>query len=242
MKISLPTLAPKLALALSLMSCFSNPVAAQPSLPELSLTGQPTDWLLHGQPYRIAGYGRAVWGLSPEAARALIAADYPAALASLKEGVDPVNRTLGMAFVVPALPPGGGGATINYVFGASSGTLIAVHVSWRLDGNPDAAERTQLLAAGSALVAELSGWQWPVLATTRGLVTGPGALTLFTGRDAQGSGVSVRLTGMALEVERRGAPGQVDRRPAPAGPAILQYSVVARVDSPDVYRLPNGAF
>lgn len=241
MKTPLQTLAAKLMLALGLMPGI-GPAMAQSPLPELSLTGQPTEWVLHGLPYRVAGHGRAVWGLSPDAVRALIAADHPGALASLKEAVDPVNHTLAMSVVVPALPPAGGAATIRYVFGASSGTLIAVHVSWRLDGHPGAAERAQLLAAGSALVAELSGWQWPVLATTRGLVTGPGALTLFTGRDAQGSGVSVRLDGMAFDVERRGAPGQVDRRPAPAGPAALHYSLVAQVDGPDVYRLPDGAF
>ncbi|OWQ93172.1 hypothetical protein CDN99_01340 [Roseateles aquatilis] len=218
---------------------FMSSAMAQTPVPELSLTGQPTRWLIHNEPYRATGFGRAVWGLSPEAARALIAAEYPAALASLKEAVDPVDRTLGMAFVVPALPPAGGAATISYVFGATSRTLVAVHVAWRLEGQPTDEERAQLLKAGSALVADLSGWQWPLLATTRGLVTGPGALTLFTGRDASGSAVEVRLTGMAFDVERRGAP---DRRPAPAGPASLHYSIVAKIDSPDVYRIPSGAF
>lgn len=225
-------------LALTLMTT----AMAQSPVPELSLTGQPTRWLIHAEPYRVAGHGRATWGLTPEAARAQIAADYPAALASLKEAIDPMDRTLAMAFVVPALPPASGAATLSYVFGASSRTLIAVHVSWRLDGDPTAAERAQLLAAGSALVAELSGWQWPPLASTRGLVTGPGALTLFTGRDAAGGAVEIRLTGMAIDVERRGQPGQLARRPAPAGPASLHYSVVSRVETPDTYRIPNGAF
>jgi len=225
-------------LALTLMGAAT----AQTPVPELSLTGQPTRWLIHGEPYRVAGYGRAIWGLTPEAARAQIAADYSVALASLKEAVDPVDRTLAMAFVVPALPPASGAATISYVFGATRRTLIAVHVTWRLDGDPTAAERAQLLAAGSALVAELSGWQWPPLATTRGLVTEPGALTLFTGRDASGGAVEVRLTGMAFDVEGRGQPSRVDRRPAPAGPASLHYSVVTRVENPDTYRIPNGAF
>lgn len=220
--------------------------SAQQRGPELSLTGQPRSWLVQGEPYVVKGYRSIRLGMSVDAVKALLAKGRPESMPTLKDEVDPVARTRGLAIVVADLPPGPGPATISYVFGAASGRLIAINIYWLLEGNPSQQQRESLVAAGTTLASGFVGWQWPMLATARGHVLGPGVLVLYSGKDEAGGGVEVRLDGVAFEVEspqRAGAPpvGPV-HRPAPAGPAQLRLSFVANVDTPDIQRIPAGSF
>lgn len=213
---------------------------------ELSLTGQPREYDIQMEPYVVRAFGRARFGMTVEEVKAVIAGDFPAALAGAKDVVDPVERTRSLTVVVPQLPPAPAPATISYVFGHATQKLIATNVSWQFDGDPAAAQRQQLLAAGTRLAADLVGHQWPPLASGRGRVTGPGVLVLFTGRDEAGGGVELRLDGVALDVERPSPPGAAPlppvHRPAPAGPARLRLSLVANALQPDIYRVPAGRF
>lgn len=245
MKPLLPTLLQSAcgALVLACGAAAAQPPTSTPAAtgPELSRTGAPSSWDIRGEPYVNQGYGNARWGMTREQVRAVLARDYPQALANLREEDDPVTRTSAMALVLPALAPGPGPATISYVFGAANGTLVAVHLVWSVEGNPAPAQRQQVLQGATALAGELVGYQWPPFSTTRGLLQGPGAMILFAGRDPQGSAVEIRVEGMALAVEQPyGKPPQ--QRPAPAGPARLRQSFVASVDQADIYKIPAGAF
>ncbi len=233
-------------IALLLASLWILPGRAMGQAPALSLTGQPSSYVLQGAFYKAKGYGKARFGMSVEQVKAIIAAEFPGAIATLKDQVDPVDRTRGLAIVVPSLPPSPGTATISYVFGATSHRLITVTVSWELDGNPSDDDRQRLVQAGTVLTAGLVGYMWPPLATVRGQVPGAGALILFSGKDEAGGGVEIRLDGMALDIERP-ADAAGKRVPpihqaAPSGPARLRISYVANVDRPDIYRIPAGAF
>lgn len=241
---SRPPLAPRAWLAAALaLACSAGWPQARTT--ELSWTGQPRSYDVVAEPYLVTGWGAARFGMTVDEVTALIRTSQPAPDV-LREDTDPVQRTRVLTLVVPGQAPGPGPATINYVFGASSQRLAAINIAWVLEGNPDAAQRAQLLAAGTRAVAGLVGYQWAPLATARGHVVAPGAVILFAGRDPQGAGIEVRVDGVALELQRPlSASGQVaepERRSAPPGPARLRIAVAAQPDRPDVYRLPPGQF
>lgn len=235
-----------LALLLMLsMSSMPFTTQAQPAV-GISFTGQPKSFLVESKPYVVKGFGRARLGMSMEEVKASIAADHPQVI-STKEDVDTVDRTRAIAILVPALAPAPGRATISYVFGHQSQRLAAINVSWVLEGEPSAAQRDALMAAGTQLTGELVGYQWTVGSFVRGHVPGPGTLVMFSGQDAQGGGVEVRLDGVALAMEQRIAGADAPARPtvwapAPKGPARLRYSLVSQVERPDVYRPAAGSF
>lgn len=218
--------------------------AAFAQVPEITLTGQPTRYPIYGKPFETMGFGNVRFGMTMAEAKARIAADYPKA-SSVTEGSDPVEGTKNLTAVLPELAPGPGPATINYIFGASSGKLIAIHVFWLLDGNPDDEARRRLFDVGTQLAAGLVGYDWQPLGVARGHVLGSGTVVLFSGRDERGGGVEIRLDGVAFDVERRDAQGNPqppEHRPAPPGPARLRVSFVANVEKPDIYELPSGTF
>lgn len=244
-----PSLWQGLVLMLS-MSFMPLAAHAQPAV-GISFTGQPTSFLVQSEPYVVQGFGRARLGMSMDEVRASIAADYPQVL-STRQDDDAVDRTRSMAILVPALAPAPGRATISFVFGHRSQRLAAINIAWVLEGEPSAAQRDALLAAGTQLTGALVGYQWNVGSFIRGHVPAPGTLVMFSGQDAQGGGVEVRLDGVALAMEQRAANAQASgaaasapaalRVPAPKGAARLRYSLVAQVERPDVYRPAPGSF
>ncbi|MCD2511829.1 hypothetical protein [Comamonas endophytica] len=229
------------------LSMSSLPLAthAQPAV-GISFSGQPTSFLVQSEPYAVQGFGRARLGMSMDEVKASIAADYPQVI-STREDDNAVDRTRSMAILVPALAPAPGRATISFVFGHRSQRLAAINIAWVLEGEPSAAQREALLAAGTQLTSGLVGYQWDVGSFIRGHVPAPGTLIMFSGRDAQGGGAEVRLDGVALDMEQRiasaGAPARpAVKVPAPGGAARLRYSLVSQVERPDVYRLVPGSF
>jgi hypothetical protein len=194
---------------------------------ELSLTGQPRSWLVHEHPYRCKGYGRARWGMDVETVREIIAAEHPDQFFSLKHEIDTLSGDLRLELAVPALPPGPGPARIRYVFSAVTQRLVETHLHWVSGGDPSHEQRLPLVQAATRLAGDLMSYRWSGLHTTRGAVRGPGALLLFAGRDEDGGTVEISLDGIAFDVERPGAPGRPEHRPAPRGPAALRASFLA---------------
>lgn len=228
-----------------LLAALLSAVSSFAQTPEITLTGQPQRYPIHGKPYETQGFGNVRFGMTMAEVKARIPADYPHAT-SLTEGRDPVEGTTSLNVVVPQLAPGPGPATINYIFGATSHQLVTVHVFWLLDGNPDDEARHKLLETGTLLVSSLIGFEWQPLSIARGHVVGPSSVVLFSARDMRGGGVEIRLDGVAFDVERaRDAQGNrqpPEHRPAPPGPAWLRVSFASNVTAPDVYRLPTGLF
>lgn len=196
---------------------------------ELSLTGQPRSWRVREHPYRCRGYGRARWGMEVDAVMAVIAAEHPQQLATLKHRFDALSGDLVLELAVPALPPGPGPARIRYVFAAATGRLVETHLHWISGGDPSHEQRLPLVQAAARLAGELMSYRWTGLHTTRGAVRGPGALLLFAGRDEDGGAVEISLDGVAFDVERPDTPGRPEHRPAPPGPAALRASFLAGV-------------
>lgn len=214
-------------------------VNAQEKAPALSMTGQPQTYSLHAGAYTVSGYGNAHFGMSVDEVKGLITRDYPHTLGSLKDEIDPVQKTRILTLVAPELVPGPGPATISYVFGAASKNLIAVNVYWLVTGNATDAQQTQLTEAARVLAAGLVGYRWPIFTVARGHVLAPGVLLVFLGKDFAGGGVEVRLNGVGVDIEVpstvAGAPAAKEHRAAPPGPAQLHLSFVANIEHPDIF-------
>ena len=233
-----------LALTTGLLPVIASSV---PLTIEISRTGQPTTYLVEGRPYRVTGYGQATFGMGVEQVKAVVATDFPAGAASLKDEIVPGAGTRALTLVVPELAPGPGPATLTYVFGASSRKLIAINIDWRAEGQSTTAQRAALVEAAKAVGSGMAGWRWPVLATTRGAVLAGNTLIVFAGKDAQHGGVEIRVDGVDFDLEARAktatsAATPPEHRVSPPGPARLHVAFVANTDNPDVYRIPEGAF
>ena len=134
-----------------LSAMLLNPTIASAQSIEFSLTGQPKSFVVESRPFVVEGYGAARLGMTVNEVKAAIAKDYPSALPTLKDEVDPLARTRGLAVVVPALAPvqSLGPATISYIFGATTQRLISINVYWLLDAKADKTQREKLVARWS---------------------------------------------------------------------------------------------
>ena len=229
-----------LAALLSTDAATAAPLAASVLV---SPTGRPPSFDVHFVPYKVAGYGNATFGMTPDQVKALVAHDYPGGLASLKDASDITTGLHTLTIVVPTLAPGPGPATISYVFGNASQRLAAINVYWIATGRATAGERAALVAAGGSVVGGLAGWKWD--GSWLGRVIGPNELVVFSGRDVAGGGVEVRLDGVDLDVQTATPSAPLTplvHRPAAPGPARLRLSFVSDTQHPDVYRIPAGAF
>jgi len=212
------------------MRVDNNPAQlADPRRPafELSLTGQPRSWQLREHAYRCKGYGRARWGMTVAGIKAMIAAEFPDSLSSMKLDLDTHTFAPRLEVTVPSLSPGPGPARIVYQFGGPALRLAEIHLHWVTHGDPSQEQRLPLVQAATRLAGEMLSYRWAGSSTMRGAVRGPGALLLFSGRDENGGEVAISLEGVAFDVERQGVPGRPEHRPAPRGPAALKLSYLA---------------
>lgn len=218
---------------LAMFTAAAGAVPATADAPfEVSLTGQPTRYLVAGAPYEVTGHGLARFGMTAAEVRGVIGREHPEALASLREDADPETGGLAWTIRVPSLAPAAMPGTLRYHFGAESGRLVAVDAEWASDGPSTPGQRAALIGAAQAVGATLAGWRWPPLATTRGRLLPDGTLIVFAGSDFQGAGVEIRLTGVDVDVEARARTASSTARPrehrvAPPGPSMLRLRLAA---------------
>lgn len=191
---------------------------------ELSLTGQPRRWQVREHLYRCTGYGRARWGMDVAAVMAVIAHEQPEAQETLRHDYHRFSGEQRLELTLPALAPGPGPVRVHYLFDGEHGVLCEVQLHWISTGDPSQEQRLPLVQAATRLAGDLMSYRWSGLSTLRGAVRGPGALLLFAGRDEEGASVEISLDGVAFDVERPGAPGRPEHRPAPRGPAALRLA------------------
>lgn len=216
-------------------------MAQQPLL--LSWTGQPSQYPYFIEPAAITGFGEARFGMGLEEVKAVLARTFPQA--DIRDTLEAVQQTRVLTLVVPDMAPvagvaSPGPATLNYVFGAHSGALMAINLDWYATGDVTPAQRQALLDAGTAYTANLIGYQWAPLQTARGHVVGRNAVILFAGRDPHQAGVEVRVEGVPLRVVH--PDGKVEERAVTEGSARLYIGLSAQPDQPDIFRLPKNAF
>lgn len=219
-------------------------VPANAATLELSPTGQPGEYYLSFETAAVEGFDGVLLGMAVPEVEAKVAELYPDA--PVERDTDPVQLTPIVHVTLEELAPVPGApalgpATITYIFGAHSEQLIAINVNWYARGDATPEERNAILAAGTAYVAEMMQYLWDPLQVIHGVVTGPNDVLLFAGRDFEGRGVEVSVSGVPLDVIIL-PDGIEEHRPVQGGPARLRIALALAPDDPEVFTIPPGDF
>jgi hypothetical protein len=215
-------------------------VAAPPSPPGFSPTGQPSGFEVTGRTYAVDGYRGAKWGMTTMQLRQAVARDFPDAKIGI-DVIDPVTHAVMIVVIVPHLAPGPGPMAITYLFGASTGRLFHINLDWQAD-KATAADQTALTAAGSKIVENFLGYYWKLLSVARGIPAGPNALILFAAAGQAGGNVEVLLQGVGYSL--RTIKGETVVLPPPPTPSqALLHVAFSQSETPaDVYAIKPGEF
>jgi len=176
--------------------------------------------------FQIKGFRSAHFGMTAEQVHAAIQRDFKPAADAVKEFDNEVEKTRVLIVALPALEPGPGPASVSYILGASSRTLMHINVLWSSPDKPTDDERAKIAAAGLQLTNYFRQQAWKPNGVTSGVPSGPNGLLLFAGIDPQNAIVELRLTGVSVG----GASA-----PAPlTGPARLRLAYAATIGKQDV--------
>ncbi len=185
-----------------------------------------------GQLAEVLGFRSAKFGMSEDEVRAAIIKDFRVLPQAIKQDENKLEKTRMLSIDAPDALPGGGTATVTYVFGYESKKLIQAGVVWSksTDGKMTPEQiysnanvlRSHFIAAGYK-PATIS-MNMPVA----------GGLLMFRGSDSEG-----RTTLMVLQGEIAAANEAKQRV---LTPTALTLFYVADAKKPDVYRLPAGLF
>ena len=188
--------------------------------------------------YTVKGFRGAVFGMDEAAIRAAAARDFGVAPEALTRQTSPVDGTTSLSLELPKLEPGPGPATVQYVLGARSGTLMHVNVVWTTAETAGAEQREQIVAAGLQLTRYYRSHSWAPRKALAEMPAGPNSVVAFAGQDTAGGIVEVRLDGVVFS---RPVDGKVVKSPPPAGPARLRIAY-SKSSNPDVATIERGAF
>jgi hypothetical protein len=84
----------------------------------------------------IAGFRGANFGMTQAQVRGLIETDFRIAPAAINDGENPLQHTQVLTVQVPDLVPGGGTASVSYVFGYTTHRLIEINILWSAQIDP----------------------------------------------------------------------------------------------------------
>lgn len=111
-------------------------------------------------PYAVKGFRSARFGMDEVAVRAAAAKDFGVAPGELKREVSLADGATGLILKVASLPPGPGAATVQYILGAKSGTLVRVNVIWEAPAAAPETEHQKLIGASLPLTRYCRGFGW----------------------------------------------------------------------------------
>ena len=209
---------------------------ALPAASNVAPAGEPA--AAPGAAYAINGFRTATFGMSEAEVKAAIARDLGIAADKIATESNPLQRTTALV-VRTSLPPGPGEATVSYLFGATSHTLIHVNVIWATAAAPTASDRAAIAAAGLQLSNYFRTQPWdPKTPVRAGLVGNGSGLLMFDATDAKGGNVQVEADNIPLSRNVNGKTQSND----PKGAAMLHVSYAKDAAHPDVFAIKPGAF
>ena len=177
------------------------------------------------------GFRSARFGMSEAEVRQAIARDFDSKPDAIRPDLNPAELTHALTIVVPDLIPGGGKATVAYVFGYKSEKLIQVGITWS-KAIDDTITPDRLFINANILREHFLGEGYrPDTITSNAPIAG--GLLMFRGSDANGHTTALLLRGTF----RQGDNNQKVLTPT----GLLLYYVVDPKD-PDVFKLPPGSF
>ena len=191
-----------------------------------------------GATYAINGFRTATFGMTEDQVKAAIARDLGVSADKIRSETNALQHTSALT-VQTALPPGPGDATVTYIFGASSHTLMHVNVIWSTGATPSTADRGAIAAAGLQLANYFRTQAWdPKTPVRAGLVGNGAGLLMFDATDPKGGSVAVEADNIPLSQNVNGNTQSND----PKGAAVLHVSYAKDAAHPDVFAIQNGAF
>jgi hypothetical protein len=179
----------------------------------------------------ITGFRSARFGMNEAQVRAAIEKDFNLRADAIQAQENKAEQTNVLIARVPDVLPGGGMASVSYVFGFKSKTLIQVGLSWS-KATDDKMTPDQLFSDANVLQSHFvgSGYKPDTVATNMPV---NGGILMFRGSDAQ-----QRTTMLILQ----GTFSQGENNQRQMTPTALLLFYIADAKTPDVYRLPPGSF
>jgi hypothetical protein len=179
----------------------------------------------------VTGFRSARFGMTEAQVRAAIERDLRVRSDDIRSDENKAEQTQVLDVRAADVLPGGGTATVSYVFGFKSKTLIQVGLSWS-KATDEKMTPEQLFSNANVLRSHFleSGYKPDTIATNMPV---NGGLLMFRGSDAREHTTVLMLQGTF---------SQGDNNQRVLTPTALLLFYIADAKSPDVYRLPPGAF
>jgi hypothetical protein len=179
----------------------------------------------------VTGFRSARFGMTEAQVRAAIEKDFRTRPDEIRSEENKAEQTQVLAMQAPDALPGGGTASVSYVFGYKSKTLIQVGLSWS-KATDEKMTPEQLYSNANVLRAHFleSGYKPDTVATNMPV---NGGLLMFRGSDAREHTTVLMLQGTFSQ-------GENNQRVLTPTALLLFY--IADAKSPDVFRLPPGSF
>jgi len=179
----------------------------------------------------VAGFRSARFGMTEAQVRSAIEKDFRVTPEAIHAEENTAEHTHVLIMQAPDVLPGGGVASVSYVFGFKSKTLIQVGLSWS-KATDDKMTPEQLFSNANVLRSHFvsAGYKPDTVATNMPI---NGGILMFRGSDAQD-----RTTILILQ----GTFSQGENNQRQMTPTVLLLFYIADAKSPDVYRLPPGSF
>jgi hypothetical protein len=222
-------------LATSFASDFASPQSIQPPrpapVPAPIRPNQATPAPVGPVVADVTGFRSAHFGMTETQVRAAIEKDLRARSDDVRSEENRAEQTQLLEVRVPDVLPGGGTASVSYVFGFKSKTLIQVGLSWS-KATDDKMTPEQLFSNANVLRSHFleAGYKPDTVSTNMPISSG---ILLFRGSDAHGHATVLILQGTF---------SQGENKQRILTPTALVLFYIEDAKSPDVYRLPEGSF
>ena len=179
----------------------------------------------------VTGFRSARFGMTEAQVRAAIEHDFRMRPDEIRSEENKAEQTQVLAMQAADVLPGGGTASVSYVFGYKSKTLIQVGLSWS-KATDEKMTPEQLYSNANILRSHFleSGYKPDTVATNMPV---NGGLLMFRGSDAREHTTVLVLQGTFSQ-------GENNQRVLTPTALLLFY--IADAKSPDVFRLPPGSF
>ncbi len=180
----------------------------------------------------IDGFRAARFGMTQSQVRGAIESGFGLPASAITSSANPLQHTAVLTVQVPDLVPGGGTASVSYVFGYLSHRLIEVSALWSKAIDPKITP-TMLYQNGESLQQYFAGEGFPAQRSTGNVATPQGVL-LFRATDPAGNAVLLILSGTMTK----------DSKTANSilAPTALNLAYAADPQHPDVFQLAKGSF
>jgi hypothetical protein len=179
----------------------------------------------------VPGFRSARFGMTEAQVRAAIERDLRVRPDDIRSEENKAEQTQVLDVRAADVLPGGGTATVSYVFGFKSKTLIQVGLSWS-KATDEKITPEQLFSNANILRSHFleSGYKPDTIATNMPV---NGGILMFRGSDTHEHTTVLVLQGTFSQ-------GENNQRVLTPTALLLFY--IADAKSPDVYRLPPGSF